>query len=103
MADGRRGEGERQSRVSSPSKESASCLFCGRAAPTRCLNAEPMMRYILSFLTLATLSFGQTPPSITSVTNAALPPVDQPPSSYPVVLTPRSVATVFGDHLADAT
>ena len=59
------------------------------------------MRYILSLLALVTLAFGQAAPSITNVTNAAIPTLDYPPAS--IHLAPRSLATIFGTNLADTT
>jgi hypothetical protein len=56
------------------------------------------MRYILS-LALAVSAFGQVAPTITNVTNAAIPTLNAPPSS--VHLAPRSMATIFGVNLAD--
>jgi len=44
--------------------------------------------------------FAQTP-SITNVTNAAIPAIDAPPDK--VHLQPRSMATIFGNNLADFT
>jgi hypothetical protein len=39
------------------------------------------MRNIFSLLALAVLAFGQGAPSITNVTNAAIPSLDYPPES----------------------
>ena len=60
-----------------------------------------MVRYILSLVALAASAFGQAAPSITNVTNAAMPPLDYPPNS--IHLAPRSMATIFGTNLADTT
>ncbi len=58
------------------------------------------MRYILPFTALATLAFGQTAPSITIITNAALPALDRPGYTH---LVPRSMATIFGSNLSSST
>ena len=60
-----------------------------------------MMRYILSLVALAVLASGQAAPSITNVTNAAIPSLDYPSTS--ISLAPRSMATIFGTNLADTT
>jgi hypothetical protein len=60
-----------------------------------------MMRHIFSLLALAALAFGQAAPSITNVTNAAIPSLDYPAAS--ISLPPRSMATIFGTNLADIT
>jgi hypothetical protein len=62
---------------------------------------ESTMHYILSLLAITTSAFGQSPPSIANVTNAALPALDVPPSS--IHLAPRSMATIWGTNLADGT
>src|ERR1039458_1173088 len=59
------------------------------------------MRYILLSFALVAVVFGQTAPSITNVTNAAIPTLDYPPTS--IHLAPRSMATIFGTNLADTT
>src|ERR1039458_2623815 len=59
------------------------------------------MRYILLSFALVAVVFGQTAPSITSVTNSAIPSLDYPPTS--IHLAPRSMATIFGTNLADTT
>jgi uncharacterized protein (TIGR03437 family) len=59
------------------------------------------MRNIFSLLALAVLAFGQGAPSITNVTNAAIPSLDYPPES--ISLAPRSMATIFGSNMADFT
>jgi hypothetical protein len=46
------------------------------------------------------LTVGQPLSSIASVTNAAVPGLDSPPST--VTLAPRSMATIFGSNLADS-
>jgi hypothetical protein len=46
------------------------------------------------------LTVGQPISSITDVTNAALPGLDNPPAT--VTLAPRSMATIFGSNLADS-
>ena len=43
--------------------------------------------------------FGQAAPSITAITNAALPNLD---AHLPTRLKPRSMATIFGNNLADS-
>src|ERR1035437_8922976 len=60
-----------------------------------------VVRPLLSFLALAVLAFGQAAPSISNVTNAAIPALDNPPNS--IHLPPRSMATIFGSNLADFT
>jgi hypothetical protein len=52
-------------------------------------------------LTLPQDGFSQATPSITNVTNAALPALALPPKS--AILAPRSIATIFGTQLADST
>lgn len=59
------------------------------------------MRYIAALLALVAAAFGQTAPTITTITNAAIPAIDQPPNS--INLMPRSMATIFGSNLADST
>jgi len=59
------------------------------------------MRYILLLFTFSGLAVGQSTPSITNVTNAAIPSLDYPPKS--IHLAPRSMATIFGSNLADFT
>src|SRR5689334_17204263 len=49
--------------------------------------------------TFAALAFGQATPSITNVTNGALPALDYPPAT--IHLAPRSFATIFGTGLAN--
>lgn len=58
------------------------------------------MRYILPLLALAVSGFGQAAPSITAITNAALPALD---AHLPTRLKPRSLATIFGSNLANST
>ena len=60
-----------------------------------------MMRDILSLVALAVLASGQAAPSITNVTNAAIPSLDYPSTS--ISRAPRSMATIFGTNLADTT
>ena len=57
----------------------------------------------LWFLVCAVLGFAQAP-TIANITNAAIPALDLPPDpSIPVLLAPRSIATIFGSRLADST
>jgi hypothetical protein len=57
---------------------------------------------VLLLLVCAALGFAQAP-TITNVTNAAIPAIDLPPDpSTPVQLAPRSIATIFGSRLADS-
>ena len=58
------------------------------------------MRYIILPLVLAVSAFAQAAPTITNITNAAIPTLNYPPSS--VHLAPRSMATIFGVNLSDA-
>jgi hypothetical protein len=58
------------------------------------------MRYYLQFFAFASLAVGQTTPSITAITNAALPGMDV---HAPVRLQPRSMASIFGSNLSTAT
>jgi len=59
------------------------------------------MRYILLLYTSVALAVAdQTTPSITAITNAALPALDQ---HVPVRLQPRSMATIWGKNLSPAT
>src|ERR1035437_7008294 len=58
------------------------------------------MRPILLLFAAAVVAVGQTTPTITQITNAALPTLDQ---RVPVRLQPRSMATIFGTHLAPTT
>lgn len=55
---------------------------------------------VLLLLTCAPPGLAQVP-SITAITNAAIPAIDYPLSG-PVVLATRSIATIFGTNLADA-
>lgn len=60
-----------------------------------------MLQKLLLALVLPVCAFGQVSvPTITSVTNGAMPTLNYPPSS--VHLAPRSMATIFGVNLADA-
>ena len=59
-----------------------------------------MMRYIVLMLPLVAVAFGQPTPTITNITNAAIPAMDQ---HAPVRLQPRSMATIFGSNLSTAT
>jgi uncharacterized protein (TIGR03437 family) len=65
------------------------------------LGYHPTMRYILPLVVFTTAAFGQAVPSITNVTNAAIPAMDYPPAT--ISLAPRSMATIFGTNLADST
>lgn len=63
-----------------------------------------MIRYtllFLLFLALVTGAFGQSAsgPNIANVTNAAFPSLDFPPLT--LTMPPRSMATIFGENLAD--
>jgi uncharacterized protein (TIGR03437 family) len=62
--------------------------------------AVSLMRYILLLYTFVALALAQTTPSITAITNAALPALDQ---HVPVRLQPRSMATIWGKNLSPAT
>jgi hypothetical protein len=54
------------------------------------------MRYILSICAFAVLAFGQTAPSVTAITNAALPDMDM---HVPTRLQPRSLrGAIKGSH-----
>src|SRR5450759_252157 len=61
----------------------------------------PIMRYIAALLALVAAAFGQNTPSITNITNAAIPAMDFPANS--VALAPGSMAIIFGTKLADFT
>ncbi|MGA7236465.1 MAG: Ig-like domain repeat protein [Bryobacteraceae bacterium] len=56
--------------------------------------------FIFLLIAIPFKTFAQAVPSITNVTNAAIPDIDQPPAS--VHLKPRSMATLFGRDLADS-
>lgn len=58
-----------------------------------------MLRYNMFSLALVAAAFGQAVPTITNVTNAAIPELDLPPAT--ISLAPRSMATIFGTNLAD--
>jgi len=60
------------------------------------------MRYIFQFFALVSIAVGQTTPSITVITNAALPDLDEHPYGA-VRLQPRSMATIFGNNLSTET
>lgn len=59
------------------------------------------LSYILLLLAVVAVAFGQTAPSITNVTNAAIPSLNYPPNS--VHLAPHSMASVLGANLATTT
>ena len=63
-------------------------------------SATATMRYILSLCALAVLAAGQTAPSVTAISNAALPDMDMHVSTR---LQPRSMATIFGSNLSSST
>jgi hypothetical protein len=56
---------------------------------------------ILPIFLLVAVAFGQTTPSITNVTNAAIPGMDFPANS--VALAPGSMAIIFGSDFATST
>jgi uncharacterized protein (TIGR03437 family) len=67
----------------------------------KCVNIRGfhMIRHIAVLLALVAVAFGQTAPTITNITNAAIPTLDSPPAS--IHLAPQSMATIFGSNLAD--
>jgi uncharacterized protein (TIGR03437 family) len=70
------------------------------AVPVVPTGATMAIRYILPLCALAVLAVGQTAPSVTAVTNAALPGMDM---HVPTRLQPRSMATIFGTNLSNST
>jgi hypothetical protein len=63
-----------------------------------------MKNTLLAVLLVASVpgpALGQANPSITNVTNGAIPALDYPTAS--IHLAPRSIATIFGTNLADTT
>jgi uncharacterized protein (TIGR03437 family) len=54
------------------------------------------MRCILLFFSVLTIGFGQVPPSITKITNGAIPEMNQ----LGTHLSPRSIATIWGANLS---
>ncbi len=60
------------------------------------------MRHFMLFLALVAAAFAQSAaPHISNVTNAAIPALDYPPAS--IVLPGRSMATIYGENLADTS
>ena len=59
-----------------------------------------VMPYSLLSFALVVAAFGQTTPSVTAITNAALPGMD---AHLPTTLKARSMATIFGSNLSSST